>query len=110
MNIQIFNYQDYLKYLYSLKEKNTIENENYEFCVCEEEETYYFESNIINGIVHNEHNKIFRKILDHKKEAVTFINKALKLKCKLEEEEIEKYNSSFVIEELRNQEADIIYK
>lgn len=110
MNIQIFNYQDYLKYQYFLKVQNTIENVNGEFCVCEEEETYHFESRIISGVVHNEHDKIFRKILDNKKEAVTFINKALKLQCKLEEEEIEKYNSSFVTEELKNQEADIIYK
>ena len=58
--------------------------------------------------VNNEHDKIFRKILDDKKEAIKFINKTLKYNLK--EDEIEKYNSSFVTEELKNQESDIIYK
>lgn len=70
--------------------------------VVEEESTQY------NISVNNEHDKIFRKILDDKKEATKFINKTLKYN--LQENEIEKYNSSFVTEELKNQESDIIYK
>lgn len=62
----------------------------------------------INNKLHNEHDKIFRKILDNKQEAVNFINKTLKLEIK--EEDLEKYNSSFITNDLINQESDVIYK
>lgn len=55
-----------------------------------------------------EHDRVFRTLLDNKSDAVKFINKALKIKLK--EEEIEKYNSSFVSKIFQNQEADIVYK
>ena len=49
-----------------------------------------------------------RSILDLPKEAVKLINKYLKINIK--EIELEKYNSSFITINLKNREADIIYK
>ncbi len=60
--------------------------------------------------INNKLDKVFRKILDDKQEASKLINKALKLKNKLTPKDIEKYNSSFVTNELKNEESDIIYK
>lgn len=60
--------------------------------------------------VHQEHDKIFKKILEDRKEAVAFINKALKLKHEIKENEIEKYNSSYITSKLESQESDIVYK
>ena len=58
--------------------------------------------------INNEHDKIFRTILDNKNEASIFINSSLNLKIK--PENLEKYNSSFISKEFRNQESDIVYK
>ena len=60
--------------------------------------------------VNNLHDKIFRKVLDNKKEAVQIINKVLKKEDKITEKEIEKYTSSYISSNLRNSEADIVYK
>lgn len=63
-----------------------------------------------NSKINNEHDKIFRKILDVKAEAADFINEALNLKNKITENQIEKYNSSFVTSSLKNEKSDVIYK
>ena len=119
--MEIFTYYDYLKYKgydklelkkcnlnvqhkYTTKKESKEQlNEDY---INETEETYKIEQSKIN----NEHDKIFRKILDDKKVAVNFLNDVLKLEEKITENEIEKYNSSFISNSLINQEADIIYK
>lgn len=75
--------------------------------VQEENISYEIESK---NKVHQEHDKIFKKILENKKEAVSFINQSLKLQYPINEEEIERYNSSFITENLKSQESDIIYK
>ena len=54
--------------------------------------------------INNEHDKIFRKMLDVKSEASDFINEALNLKNKITENQIEKYTSSFVTSSLKNEE------
>jgi len=59
--------------------------------------------------INNSHDKIFRKILDKKEEAVSIINRILENDY-ITTEEIEKYNSSYISENLRNSEADIVYK
>ena len=58
--------------------------------------------------INNEHDKIFRKILDNKNEAANFIYK--RLNYKIDAHKLEKYNSSFITKDLKNQETDIIYK
>ena len=58
--------------------------------------------------INNEDDKICRKMLDIKEEATGFINK--KLNIKIKPEQLEKYNRSFVTNNLENRESDIIYK
>ena len=62
--------------------------------------------------VNNPHDKMFRSVLDNKKEAVKFINKILEARNeeKIEESQIEKYNRKFVANDFHNKESDIIYK
>ena len=105
-NIKIFTYKEYCKCIkiFAGKEKykfngNLIlkeENENYKYTPSKE--------------VNNEHDKIFRKILDNKKEAANCINKVLGESYKVEPKEIEQYNSSYITEVLKNKECDIVYK
>lgn len=99
--MEIFTYQDYLSYQKFLKMKQKAENK-----LQEDNETYILTSKKVN----HEHDKIFRRILDDRKEVARFINKTLKLKESITEEQLEKYSSSFVTIELRNQECDVIYK
>ena len=96
-----FTYNDFFAYDEILN-KTQINN------IREKSAKYYYneEKNNINNI----HDKTFRKILDNKKEFKDFLNKILKLKNGINEKNIEKYNSSFVSESFKNQEADIIYK
>lgn len=101
-NIEIFTYKDYIKYQNFLNKKVNI--------LKEEPEIYVLGSSKIDKKINNEHDKIFRKILDVKAEAADFINESLNLKNKITEDQIEKYNSSFVTEGLENQESDVIYK
>ena len=60
--------------------------------------------------VYQEHDKIFRKALEDKKEVAWIINKIVKLKRKVKEEELEKYKTKYVTPKLKNREADIVYK
>lgn len=74
--------------------KNTVLSDNSE------------EYNYINNI----HDKIYRKLLENKKNAVRVINNFFKITDKIEETQIEKYNSSYISDDLKNSEADIVYK
>ena len=65
-------------------------------------------SNIQEKQINQEHDKIFRTILDKKENAALIINKAID--AKIEIKDIEKYKNSFVNKVFQNREADIIYK
>lgn len=97
----IFTYNDFFAYDEILN-KTQINNIN------EKTTKYLYEEKQQN--INNKHDKTFRKILDNKKEFKKFLNKILKLKNEINEKNIEKYNSSFVSEDFKNQEADTIYK
>lgn len=58
--------------------------------------------------INNEHDKIFRTVLDKKTDVSKFLNKFLGLKIKTEE--LEKYNSSYIDPKFKNKEADIVYR
>ena len=58
--------------------------------------------------INNEHDKIFRTVLDKKIDVAKFLNKFLRLGIKAEE--LEKYNSSYIDQKFRNKEADIVYR
>ena len=85
--MQIYTYKECLLYL----------NQNK---VMEEGETYQ--------VKNQKHDKIFKEILDNKKEGVKLLNKYFDLK--IEEKDIEKYTRKFVLPELENRESDVIYK
>lgn len=58
--------------------------------------------------INNEHDKIFRTVLDKKTDISKFLNKFLGLNIKTEE--LEKYNSSYIDPKFKNKEADIVYR
>ena len=94
-----FTYQEYLEYQKEISKKEEKERK-------EEEE--YIRGKVRK--VNNPHDKIFRIYLDNREEVVKIINRKLELKKKLEKEEIEKYNSSFVNKRYENRESDVVYK
>ena len=69
-----------------------------------EEETQY----VIEKPKKQKHDKIFKEILDNKREGAKIISK--KSDYKISESEIEKYNRKFVLPELENRESGVIYK
>lgn len=95
-----FAYQEYIEYQKEISKKEEKERK--------EEEEYIKE--ITQKRVNNPHDKIFRIYLDNREEVVKIINRKLELKRKLEKEEIEKYNSSFVNKRYENRESDVVYK
>lgn len=60
--------------------------------------------------IHNQHDKIYRNILDNKYYATYIINQALNLTKPIEEEEIEKYTNRYITNEYTDKETDIVYK
>ena len=65
-------------------------------------------ANIQEKEINQEHDKIFRTILDKKENAALIINKAIN--AKIEIKDIVKYKNSFVNKVFQNREADIVYK
>ncbi len=60
--------------------------------------------------IHHEHDKIMKKILSNKKEAVKFINRTVNLQNKVTSESIEIYNKEYITDSLEIRQADVIYK
>lgn len=134
----IFTYEDYLKSILKLDIssvflKKVLSKEEYEeehtteFMLCDVSEKYIPDSpdeideenknnntkrNIIQQLkarrINNEHDKIFRTVLDKKTDVSKFLNKFLGLNIKTEE--LEKYNSSYIDPKFKNKEADIVYR
>lgn len=94
-NIATFTYKDYIKYCNIVNKLND-NNEEY---------TIYLQTNTN---IKDKHDKVFRKILDNRKEASIIINEIVKQKIK--PEEIEKYDTKYVTMDLKKLESDIIYK
>ena len=76
--------------------------------IAEESVNYEYEDTNKYEKVNNMHDKLFRDLLNNKKEMKSFLNKYLKLE--IEQEELEKYNSSFITNKYKNKESDIIYR
>lgn len=109
----VFTYQDYLKFIKRrVSKSDNIEN----LMLREESDAEYLvskkdvEDKRIRKKVNNPHDKIFRTILEDKKQVIDVINNLLKLEKKLEENEIERYNSSYISKRFENKESDIVYK
>ena len=62
----------------------------------EEKEKYSAKEKIDNSSKHHKHDKIFKKILNNKKEIVMLINQQLEPKEKIKQEEIEKYETEYI--------------
>ena len=104
-NIEIFTFEDYKKVIRILKKYNKyIEQEERAEDIINDNSTEY----VISERINNSHDKIFRTILDRKKDACYIINKALKFD--ITENDIEKYNSSFVTRHFENRESDVVYR
>ncbi len=93
----IFTIEDYKKYTKMLPK--TLE-------LMEESENYELET------IHQYHDKIFKDILDNKKEFINFMKQYIGFPEEnvLTEENIEKYNRKFVTSKFQTRESDIIYK
>ncbi len=60
--------------------------------------------------IHHKHDKTYRKCLGSKRNVAYIINKALKPKKQIKEEELEKYSNRYITEQLLDKETDIVYK
>ena len=101
--MEIFTYKDYLKYKDLLKESFEIckileqEKDDKNASMIMEEEIKYIpklSNEKSNRKINNEHDKIFRTVLDKKKDVAKFISKFLNIK--IEKEELEKDRKSVV--------------
>lgn len=72
------------------------------FQICEKSEDYTISAS------NNMHDKLFRDLLSDKKELAVFLNTYTGIE--VAENELEKYNSSFITKNYENSEADIVYK
>ena len=115
--MEIFTYKDYLKYKDLLKESFEIckileqEKDDKNVSMIMEEEIKYIpklSNEKSNRKINNEHDKIFRTVLDKKTDVAKFISKFLNIK--IEKDELEKYNSSYINPKFKNREADVVYK
>ena len=93
----IFTIEDYIKYTRMFPEVKG---------VMEESEVYELET------THQYHDKIFKDILDNKKEFINFMEQYVNFPkgSILKEENIEKYNRKFITFNFKTKESDIIYK
>ena len=85
-----------------------IYQKNSKLALAEKSEKY-----IIPNKTHQYHDKIFKSILDDKKEFTKFLNKIIKLdgnKREFNEVDLEKYNRKFITDKFGTKESDIIYK
>lgn len=102
--IKPFTYQDYMYYK-SIFQKNKYEKIP---MLCDVKENYHYKKEI-----NNPHDKIFKDVLEDKKEVVTFLNRMLKLEqtqYALQEKDLEKYNREFITDNFQIIESDVIYK
>ena len=60
--------------------------------------------------IHHEHDKIIKKILENKKEAADFINRAIKLREPIKSDDLINYNKEYITDFFEIREADIVYK
>ena len=60
--------------------------------------------------VHHEHDKIIKKILENKKEAADFINRAIKLREPIKFDDLINYNKEYITEFFEIKAVDVVYK
>ena len=95
--LRVFTYKDYLIFKHVFP---------FHSMLCDRTETYQVEG-------HQIYDKTYKTILSSKEHAVQLINKVLSIKntpFALKAEDIERYKSSFITENFKIQESDIVYK
>ena len=60
--------------------------------------------------IHHEHDKMVKKILENKKEAAEFINRAIKLCEPIKPDDLINYNKEYITEFFEIRAADVVYK
>ena len=60
--------------------------------------------------IHHEHDKMVKKILENKKEAAEFINRAIKLCEPIKSDDLINYNKEYITEFFEIRAADVVYK
>ena len=60
--------------------------------------------------IHHEHDKMVKKILENKKEAAEFINRAIKLREPIKPDDLINYNKEYITEFFEIRAADVVYK
>ena len=60
--------------------------------------------------IYHEHDKIIKKILENKKEAAEFINRAIKLREPIKSDDLINYNKEYITEFFEIRAADVVYK
>lgn len=99
--MKIIGKKEYLKYLKVHRE--------FEYCICEENEEYSFESQDKEyEKINNIHDKMFRDLLSDKEELVVFLKKYLDFS--LDENDIENYSTNYITKTYKNVVSDIVYK
>ena len=87
------------------KEVYTLNKIGHIFCIKEDDEEYYTNSNY-----NSKHDKLFKLILSDKIEAAKFLNKVLKIEYKIKSEKMELYNKEYITTMFEKMESDIVYK
>ena len=103
-DLKPFTYSDYQYYQSLFQEKKV----SLYHKLSDVSEDYQYEQKISHP-----HDKIFKEILEDKKEVVKFLNEVLQLensKHLLKPSDIEKYNREFITENFSRVESDVIYK
>ena len=101
--MKIFTYYDYIKGIHSVRR-------NFVSGLAEESTKYNLILTKDDKKENKPHDKLIKEILKDKKELVNLVNKFLKPKEKITEEEIEKYTNSYINKKYKSKEADIVYK
>ena len=60
--------------------------------------------------IHHEHDKIIKKILENKKEAAEFINRAIKLREPIKSNDLINYHKEYITDFFEIRAADVVYK
>ena len=108
--------EEFYNRIYKIFNKESLENQTLSGNLQEEKAKYLVEKgkNLKpKQKVSQIHDKTYKTILSNKKEVVKLINSTLNLleeKYQIKEDEIEKYNSSFITKSLKNRESDVIYR
>ena len=101
IKIKIFTVDDYNRAVHLLGEPN--------FILREEDSPFYSQKEYEERKIHNEHDKLVKKILEKPREVEFVVRKALGL-SKDERIEMEAVRNEFITSDFRGKQADMVYK